>query len=515
MQGSYRHRAILLACGMLLHAAEPAAGAAAGDSVRIDPSRLPSTDRLRAWHAKKDAGGPTFSGSPAWQAHMRLIESGLRERGVVDLRREPLAYRRWYAPDDPAPGQRSLRIGDRDIPVASYWAYSGATAASGVTAPLVPYDRTMSRADMAGRIVVFDVGGPPESMASAFVTGNEHATADLTGHDASLAPNQWFQGNFVTRFGRFDTVLKGSGAAGAIVVFDMSPGRARGLYTFPLLNPGVFGVPGVYVDRVAGADVRAAARARLTATLTLVAHEEEVETWFLSGFLPGRDYGTPADEAVLLVTHSDGPNLTQVNGTFGILGIVDYFARTPRAERRRSLFLLFDPQHYMPGRHTVHWYKDHPAIVGRIVASVGVEQLGQSEFAEDGNDFELNGKAEPTLIFAQDNVRLVDLAIAAVKEMRLPRTEVRVPSRGGQGMWAGLGDFAIRYNRPGFALSSAMSGYWTTTTGIESFDAALARRQIGALVMLTQALMDADLGDIAVPVVDPGKNPAMSPGTRR
>ena len=117
--------------------------------------------------------------------------------------------------------------------------------------------------------------------------------------------------------------------------------------------------------------------------------------------------------------------------------------------------------------------------------------------------------------FAQENERLIEIAIDAVRNLELPRTEIRVPSRGGQGMWAGLGDVAIKHNTPGYAISSGMSGYWTTTPGIESFDAEHCRRQIGVLISLTQALMDADLESIEVPVVDPAKNPAMSPGVRR
>jgi len=480
-----------------------------------DPNRLIDPATLRAWHEAKARGGPTFSGGPAWRAHMQFVEAALRDRGVVGLTRETLTYRRWFAPDDPGPGDRGLRIGGRDVPVASYWAYSGSTGADGVTAPLLYYSRSLPVDALAGKIVVFDVGDAPESMASAFAAGNEFATVDMHDYDATASSNQWFQGNFVTRFGRFDEILKGSGAAGAVVIFDMSPGRARGLYTFPLLNPGIFGVPGVYVDRLAGAAVREAARAGRSASLTLRAEVEDAETWFLSGCLPGRDFGTPDDELVLLVTHSEGPNLTQENGTLGIVAIVDYFAQLPQEDRRRSLFLLFDPQHYMPGRHTVHWYEEHPEIVSRIVGSVGVEQLGQREFAESGNDYGLTGKAEPTLIFVQENDELITTAIDAVRTMQLPRTEVRVPSRGGQGMWAGLGDFAIKHNKPGFAISSAMSGYWTTTPGIESYDNDLARRQLGALLMLTNTLMEAELEDIAVPVVDPAKNPAMSPGTRR
>jgi hypothetical protein len=274
-------------------------------------------------------------------------------------------------------------------------------------------------------------------------------------------------------------------------------------------------VPGLYLDRVAGETVREAARAGQDAKLILQAHEEEAETFFLYGYLPGNRFGTPDDELVLLVTHSEGPNLTQENGMLGILGVIDYFSQVPVEDRNRSLLFLFDPQHYMPGRHLVHWYEDHPEIVSRIVASVGVEQLGQMEYSEDGNEYGLNGLAEPTLVFTQDNERLIEIAIRSVKEYDLPRTEVRVPSRGKQGMWAGLGDFAIKHNVPGFAISSGMSGYWTTTPGIESFNQTLCARQIGVLVALTGALMDADLDEISVAYIDPGENPALSPGVAR
>jgi hypothetical protein len=50
---------------------------------------------------------------------------------------------------------------------------------------------------------------------------------------------------------------------------------------------------------------------------------------------------------------------------------------------------------------------------------------------------------------------------------------------------------------------------------VESFDKDLCFRQIGALVQLTDALMTADSETIAVPKVDPAKNPALSPGTPR
>jgi hypothetical protein len=81
--------------------------------------------------------------------------------------------------------------------------------------------------------------------------------------------------------------------------------------------------------------------------------------------------------------------------------------------------------------------------------------------------------------------------------------------------WQGLGDIAIKQNIPGFAISSAMSGYWTTTPGLESFDKILCYKQVGMLTSLTQVLMSADLAAIAVPAVDASQNPAMSPGVDR
>jgi hypothetical protein len=450
---------------------------------------------LERWHEDKARNGPTFAGSPAWRRHMEFIERELRERGLAGLAREPIAYERWHTSDDPADGAWSLSVGGRGVEVASYWAYSGSTGPEGVTAPLVLYDPA-APPDVAGRIVVFDVPPLPEPLPPPFRPPRaEFASADLG--PSGVATDQWYQSNYPTRFGRYDEILRRGRAAGGLVVFDMGRGRARGLYTFPLLSAEPVGVPGLYLDRAAGAVVREAARAGESATLRLRATTEPATAWFLSGVLPGRDFGSDDDELVLLVTHTDGPNLTQENGALAVLALIDYFAKLPAAERRRSLLVLLDPQHYMPGRHRVDWYAGHPALAARIVASLGVEQFGQREYGESGEDFLPTGRPETTIIFAQDNPRLVQEAIAAVQAEGLPRTVVRVPARG-QGPWAGLGEVAVKRGIPGYGTSTEMSAYWSTAPGIESFDSALAHRQIGVLTRLTAFLMQAEAGEITV-----------------
>ncbi|MGI9289817.1 MAG: hypothetical protein ACR2QG_00910, partial [Gammaproteobacteria bacterium] len=191
----------------------------------------------------------------------------------------------------------------------------------------------------------------------------------------------------------------------------------------------------------------------------------------------------------LLVTHSDGPNLSQENGTLGILGLVRHFAQIPQQERAKSLRVLLDPQHYSPGRHLINWYEAHPDVMQSVVASLGVEHIGQLEYGETENGYGLTGEAEPWQLFVRDDPRLIAAAIAAIEENELPRTELRVPEKKGQGRWTGLGDIAIKYDLAGYATLSNMSGYWGTTAGIESFDSELASHQLDTLVMLIDELM--------------------------
>jgi hypothetical protein len=455
---------------------------------------------LQRWHEEKARHGPTFAGSPAWHLHVEFLERELRDRGVRLLPRDPVSYERWFTADDPAAREWSLAVDGRDVPVSGYWAYSGATSDAGVTAPLFLYDGQPAT-ELAGRIVVFPVPALPDPLPPVFRTPPpQYATPDFGA--AGIGITQWYQVNYPTRFGRWDNLLRGSAAAGALVIHDLPPVRAGGLYTFPLLSAQLVGVPALHLDREAGALVLAAAHAGRSATLRLNARSEQATPYFLSGVLPGRNFGTPEDELVLLLTHTDGPNLTQENGGLAILAIVDYFAKLEQIERRRSLLVVLDPQHYMPGRHQVDWFAQHPELAARIVASIGVEHIGQREYGGEDGALEPTGRPEATIVYAQDNPRLVEIAVAAIEAEQVPRAEVRVPARE-QGQWAGLGNIAMARGIPGFGTSTDMSAYWSTAPGIESFDAGLARRQVGMLVRLTGGFLTEDLDALAVAPREP------------
>jgi hypothetical protein len=196
-----------------------------------------------------------------------------------------------------------------------------------------------------------------------------------------------------------------------------------------------------------------------------------VEGYQLFGYLAGRNYGTPDDKQILLITHTDGPSLSQENGAIGILSVVKYFSHIPRARRPRSLMLFYDCRHFMPGMERAFAKEDyaasHPDVYSNVMASIGIEHLGQTNVEEGGGKpFRRTKVADVTTVYVTNNQRMVDVSIAAVKDNSVPRTQVQCPGRKGlhggeQGSWYGLGSIANRNRIPGTAVIGALTGYWT------------------------------------------------------
>ena len=128
--------------------------------------------------------------------------------------------------------------------------------------------------------------------------------------------------------------------------------RTVGLYTFSV--PTYHDMPGLILDRDAGAQVIADAKDGKFATLRLDAAVEPSEAEQLIAYLPGKHYGTPQDEQILLVNHTDGPSITQDNGALGLLAIVKYISNIPHEERERTLTIFLDCRHYIPGMEKAH-----------------------------------------------------------------------------------------------------------------------------------------------------------------
>ena len=496
--------AVTLAPGFSLRTLQ-AAGSSRPALTTVNHDFLVSARQVRDWHAVKDSkGGPTLAGSPSWNNYLELLEKELRQSGAVDVVRHPFSYTRWHTTEWPDDSNWSLRVDGKKIKVASYGANSGATPDAGATADLVLYREGMPADALRGKIAVIVKPGPdtlpPMTGDYEYFSNADTFTDPAAPASELLAVNPFRLMGLTTA----QAPLIAAGAVGAIIVMPFSYDIVAGLYTFGV--PEIHQMPTLYLDRDAGASVVDAAKAGKRATLRLIATTEQAETYQLFGYLPGKDYGTPNDSQVLLVTHTDGPSISQENGALGILSIVRYFSRVPQAERPRTLMVFLDCRHYMPGAERAFAQQDYvvtqPDLYKRVIASMGIEHLGQIK-VEEGHGQPLHKTNLPELhqSGSTNNQKLIDLAVHAVKDNGLSRVQVQCPDRPGthgksQLPWYGLGSIANRLKIPGYGAMGLLSAYWTTRARLDYLDANHFVTQIATLSQICGGLMTADIAEI-------------------
>jgi hypothetical protein len=467
------------------------------------------------WHHFKDQLGPTFSGSRPWRRYLEFLEEKMIENGVANVTKNRWSYERWYTSEWPDDSNWSLTTNSKKVKVAHYGAYSGKTGPEGVTAELVLYDPQNPPTSIKDKIVV--ITSPPhpkppysEDYKAWFtITDYEYVTDPETMTpmfekmplNKTISADVWWQIQQLRK--AYPLLIKG-GATGCIAVFDMPYGRVAGLYTFPVPMP--YNVPTLYLDRDAGKAVIEDAKSGKETTIRLTSKTETVETYQLISYLPGKRYGENGDERVLLITHTDGPCISQENGALGLLGVVSNLSRIPQRERERTLMILMDNRHFLPGLEYAYaehdWFTKHPEKKEGIVTYVSMEHLGQLEYRETFDGIEPTGLPEICHFWPTNNEFLIKTCIKAMNDFRLPRTILKCVDRPGihgqqQGVWLGRGMPSHQWGLPGCALMGVMGAYWTTNSRIDMFDAELFCKQVDVMTQVTEELMKVDLKILA------------------
>jgi len=475
---------------------------------RIDTKWLVTAKEATEWHRFKDQHGAALSGNPSWQKFMGFVEEKLRDYGAVDIVRNSWSYDYWSTSDWPDNSQWSLASNGKDVRVANYGANSGATGPNGIAAPLIYYDHSNPPKDIAGKIVVFET-----QKAEIPVDDYEYYTSP-SGRAPEPTPQSRHQNNIRMNYmGRqlrpfIEQVATPGKAAGVVFVMNANFERLKGYYTFGV--PAIYNAPTVFVDREAGKTVIADAKRGAAGRIKLLATVKPVQTWQLIAYLPGKHYGTAQDEQIQITTHSDGPSISQDDGAFGLLAAVKYFSNIAREQRPRTILFFVDNRHYMPGMERAFeehdWFRKHPEARTKVRAVLGLEHLGQREYFEDGEQYTSTGQADDVRVWVTNNRRMMDLAIAAVTDHRLPNTYVRNIDRPGidgksQGSWLGLAGWGRRAGLPSFALMGDLDAYWSTAARLDRFDADLFVKQVAAFAQMTGQLMVADLSQLQAPPV--------------
>jgi hypothetical protein len=514
---------------------------------KIDPKFMITPDQAWDWHVFKSECGPTYAGSVGWKRFTDFLASKMTEFGAVDLDHIEIPYDHYIVDDWPdrqthiyASGVALEKLVTDGTPVpvvASYGMTSGSTPSDGITAQMLYYDpaHPPSASDMAGKILVFQTAQYPDPPYSNSFLDNYTLTdyewrSPGKWHPLFAPPPASVTSSYHSRWvwsqvGGFAAIGIKAHAAGIVIVYDLSPGAALGLVQRSVYTPdGRAGLGAAYVncptltlDRVNGGKVLADAKAGKMATLTLAARFRRDTGRSIMAYLPGKNYGTPQDEQLLLATHTDAMSLIEDNGGLGLLGIMSYFNRLPRSARQRTLAFYFDCRHFMPGGEAswpeFDYYTIHPEKLKTIVATIGVEHMGGRQTIEVGpggnqytysNESPENGGVITSLMDVyNNNIWLIEAIARAATDNHWPRVDVKAGSTAGPGVNGGFQgtvkspmNKGRAYKIPGIGLAGDWPGGWTQTysqidteAGRNGFDKHYFVQQVAGLTQLAGELM--------------------------
>jgi hypothetical protein len=482
----------------------------------IDKALVIPEAEATTWFQNKAGWGATYTGSPAWKSYMAFIEGKLGEYGAQNITRARFPYERWYTTEYADKSGWSLTSDGTAVDVASYATQSGSTGPNGVTAQMVLYDLSQPAASrpnaaaMAGKIVVVKLAPYTYTGNSAGYTDYEYRSnedqflAPFTAVDPTYEASYRNRQQYGQMGGTINSFFRGATGkpVGHVVVMDMPPGAAQGGRQHG--TPNRYEVPGLLLDKKNGAKVVEDARAGKSATLKLDAQvEADALAYTLVATLPGKDYGTAKDTAVMMATHVDGPALIQDAGSLGILGVLKYYAAIPQAQRPRSIFVVFDTRHFVPGAERTYPFDfvedNHDTLSKWVVGGVAMEHVGGAQMADAGDDFRATGRAMTTYINTHGNDINVEKAIEAVKASGLERAQVNAEERPGvngkeQNNWFGR-NFAAHLeslgNHPVWHVTGdwPSSGYQAFYPGMDRFKADVFRAQVATGAQLVATLM--------------------------
>lgn len=527
------------------------------DLVRINPKFMIKPDEVLTWAKLKAQIGPTYPGTPGGIKFMNFITATMQEFGAIDLFTQDIPYSKYIVNDWPDPkthvfgsGIEAEKIVSNGVPVpvvATFGMTSGSTPPQGLTAQMIYYDpdNPPTPAQIAGKILVFKTAPFPEPV-KGLNPPYDFATSVLDQYTFTdfeyQTPGQWDFPQYVpvpanvtssyhsrwvwNQLGSFANIGMKGNAAGIVIVYDLSPAAAFGLIqrsVYSLTGNGGPGtvyqnVPTICLDRVNGEKVLADAKAGTKATMTLNGQFENVTGSYVIGYLPGKDYGTPQDEQLLLATHTDAMSLVEEDGALGMLGIMYYMNHIPQNQRPRTIVFWFDSRHFMPGAEgawsAFDFYLNNPDKLKPIVFTMGMEHMGgrnTREVGPGGNDYiyspegpNAGGLITSLIDVNNNNIWLINAIKKAAEDTNWPRVEALsgTVAPGLNGGYQKTVNSPTNKGRsyspqiPGIGLAGDWPGAWTqeysqlgTTAGFPGFDENYFITQVAGLSEITGLVM--------------------------
>lgn len=381
----------------------PSKQLSAAQARNVDPRQFLSAGQLRAWDIELDALGLRPTGSGTERTYVEALASRLERAGVKQLHFDSVPFRRWSASKWSLNVVSAPHAGPKPVP--GYMPYSGSLPSGGLTAPLVVVEPTkpLAAGSLKGKIALFDVPVLNATLGLFEALAYKGYDPRHLAPPASPYVRDWYNNLLQAQVG-----LQAAKAAAAIGILDLGPNAAQGSY-FPY-DGLIRAIPGIFVDRVVGAQLRQVAAAAGTVRVELEAQVANVKSRNVLGLIPGA-----SNEMVAINCHTDGTNGLEDNGPIAIVAIAQYLARIPRHLLPRTILVLLTTGHFAGGVGARTFISHHRRdLVPRIAASVTIEHLGAQEWLPNAaGELQATGRPEAGAVFGAPNRALLDAAYAA------------------------------------------------------------------------------------------------------
>jgi len=367
-----------------------------------DPTLQPDKKTLQRWLQQLHDFGPIrATGTKECRAFEEWLAAEFSKLGF-DIERDQFKLTSWECDlKDCAVSIAEDGKASRNVEVIAYYPFAASTKTSGpvngrllhagVNAPDVEkFVATTDPKVLAESIVVVDMplaGGGIRGQTNYYPDAFPEPFKDRV----STAPRPASQG------GRAEMELLEGKCKGIIFCYtDVMDEAAR--YNYLPFSDKHRKIPALWVGQRTAAYLKSIS-GKATATLTCNARltpNSRADT--LVATLKGS-----SDEAIVLTTHTDGPNEVNDNGALGVLALATYYSKLPAAKRKRTLICSLPTGHYAGGAiadpetgsgrraGTGGVLAKYPDIVKKAVAQIAMEQLGAMDWIEINGKWQSSG----------------------------------------------------------------------------------------------------------------------------
>jgi len=361
----------------------------------IDGTRLKQyVDDLAAMSRRyRDNGHPQFwgriIGTEADAENGRWLVEKFKILGLSDVREQPFDLPPQWMP--------------------ASWAVTASSA--GKTLPLGSAQPTYR-----------GVATPPEGLDLEAADVGFATDADLAGQDLKGKAVFFYSTDFMSRHvtvsnGAFKRI--GDRGAAAIFVTLMIPGNLRFQFypvqsqvpTFALGLEDGLGVR----DMIAQSKGKTAPRVKLRLDVKQVPNLKTATIW---GTLPGT-----TDENIMIVAHRDGWfEGANDNGTgvATMLGLAEYFAKVPAAERRRTITFVGSTGHHDGTAESGTWLAQHKELFTKTALLINCEHTAANQLVSYNGTIRKANSTSPLMWFVGGSPKLERIVLGAYEVFGVP-----------------------------------------------------------------------------------------------